>query len=77
MTTTNSQLSAAIAEAVDGQLTDKKWYLSKTFWANTVSGLIVIAQIKYGFVAPVEYQMLALSFINMGLRKITNTPVIW
>jgi len=37
----------------------------------------VIAQVSYGFVFPVEYQMLAMSLINMGLRKISNDPITW
>jgi hypothetical protein len=75
--TTNTQLSAALAEAVTGQITDKKWYVSKTFWTNIVSGGLVAVQIRYGFIVPPEYQMVLLSFVNIGLRKITNTAVVW
>ena len=75
--TTNTQIDAAVAEAVEGQLSGKKWYVSKTFWTNVVTGGLVMAQIQWGFVVPMEYQMLALSAINIALRKITNTPVVW
>ena len=75
--TTNQKISEAITEAVEGEITGKKWYYSKTFWANILAGLAVIAQTSYGFVIPVEYQMLALSFVNMGLRKITKGEVTW
>jgi hypothetical protein len=73
----NENLSAAVTEVVEGQITGKKWYYSKTFWANIVAGVAVIAQVSYGFVFPLEYQMLAMSFINMGLRKISAGEITW
>jgi hypothetical protein len=73
----NDNLTAAVSEVVEGQIVGKKWYYSKTFWANIVAGVAVIAQVSYGFVFPVEYQMLAMSLINMGLRKISNDPITW
>jgi hypothetical protein len=75
--TMNDNLNAAVTEAIADQITGKKWYYSKTFWTNIVAGLAVVAQASYGFVLPVEYQMLALSFINMGLRKISTGEVTW
>jgi hypothetical protein len=73
----NENLTAAVTEVVEGQITGKKWYYSKTFWANIVAGAAVIAQVSYGFVFPLEYQMLAMSFINMGLRKISAGEITW
>ena len=73
----NENLTAAVTEVVEGQITGKKWYYSKTFWANIVAGVAVIAQVSYGFVFPLEYQMLAMSFINMGLRKISAGEITW
>jgi uncharacterized membrane protein YagU involved in acid resistance len=73
----NENLTAAVTEVVEGQITGKKWDYSKTFWANIVAGVAVIAQVSYGFVFPVEYQMLAMSFINMGLRKISAGEITW
>jgi hypothetical protein len=73
----NENLSAAVTEVVEGQITGKKWYYSKTFWANIVAGVAVIVQVSYGFVFPVEYQMLVLSLVNMGLRKISSGEVTW
>jgi len=58
-------------------MTGKKWYYSKTFWTNIIAGVAVIVQASYGFVLPVEYQMVALSLINMALRKITTGAVTW
>jgi hypothetical protein len=73
----NENLAAAAAEVVTDQIIGKKWYYSKTFWANIVAGLAVIVQTNYGFVLPIEYQMLALSLINMGLRKISSGEITW
>jgi hypothetical protein len=73
----NENLTAAVTEVVEGQLTGKKWYYSKTFWANIVAGVAVIAQVSYGFVFPVEYQMLVLSIVNMGLRKVSSGEINW
>lgn len=76
-TTTNENVKAAITEAVEGELLGKKWYLSKTFWANVAAAAMIVVQIKYGFVVPVEYQSLGLTVINLALRKITKEPVVW
>jgi hypothetical protein len=73
----NENLTSAVSEVIEGQITGKKWYYSKTFWANIIAGVAVIAQASYGFVLPVEYQMLALSFVNMGLRKISAGEITW
>ena len=74
---TNQQITQAVAEVIEGEMTGKKWYYSKTFWANIIAGVAVVAQTSYGFVFPMEYQMLALSLVNMGLRKITTGAVTW
>jgi hypothetical protein len=73
----NAQLKDAVNEALNSEIVGKKWYVSKTFWANVVAGLTMIGQIKYGFLIPAEYQMMIMSFVNIGLRKITKDPVIW
>jgi hypothetical protein len=73
----NQQITQAVAEVIEGEMTGKKWYYSKTFWANIIAGAAVIAQTSYGFVLPVEYQMLALSLVNMGLRKISAGAITW
>ena len=74
---TNQQITQAVAEVIEGEMTGKKWYYSKTFWANIIAGVAVVAQTSYGFVLPLEYQMLALSLVNMGLRKISAGTVTW
>jgi hypothetical protein len=55
----------------------KKWYQSKTLWANAVSILAVLVQLKYGYVVPVELQGIALGVVNIGLRAITKEEIIW
>ena len=74
---TNQQITQAVAEVIEGEMTGKKWYYSKTFWANIIAGVAVVAQTSYGFVFPMEYQMLALSLVNMGLRKISTGTITW
>ena len=69
--------AAAVSEIVTSQLMGKKWYFSKTFWTNVVATLTLSLQIKYGFILGPEYQAVALSLLNIGLRKLTNEPIIW
>jgi hypothetical protein len=73
----NTALSAAATEALVDQVTGKKFYMSKTFWANIVLAAAIFAQMKYGFVFAPEIQALALTGINLALRKITKEPVTW
>ena len=73
----NKDLDAAVVEALTSEMTGKKWYFSKTFWANVIAGLTVTAQIKYGFIIDPSYQMLGMTFVNIVLRKITKEEVVW
>jgi hypothetical protein len=77
MSDVNSAIAAAASEALVSQVTGKKFYLSKTFWVNVVCAAALGLQMRYGFVIGAELQALALTAINLGLRKITNQPVIW
>ena len=77
MSDVNSAIAAAASEALVSQVTGKKFYLSKTFWVNVVCAAALGLQMKYGFVIGAELQALALTAINLGLRKITNQPVTW
>jgi hypothetical protein len=76
-TVVNEQIIEAVIEALVGEATGKKWYYSKTFWANIVAGALVIVQTNYGFVVPAEYQMLIMGVVNMGLRKISSGAITW
>jgi hypothetical protein len=77
MTDVNSAIAAAASDALVSQVTGKKFYLSKTFWVNIVCAAALGLQMRYGFVIGAELQALALTAINLGLRKITNQPVTW
>jgi len=50
----------------------KKFWKSKTFWANLIALVALALQIEYGFVASIELQAVALGFANLILRKYTN-----
>ncbi len=77
MTEKNTAIAAAMSEAIEGQLTGKKFWQSKTFWANIVLGGAVIVQTQTGFVIGPELQSLIIVGINLVLRKITKDAVIW
>lgn len=65
------------AEAVALELTGKKWYTSKTVWANSFAILALAVQTKYGFIVGPEWQALILSGVNLALRKITKEEIVW
>ncbi len=75
--TTNSAASDAIAEAVAGQLSGKKFYQSRTFWVNVIAAGAMVLQARYGFIIGPEYQAVALSVVNLVLRKVTSESIIW
>jgi hypothetical protein len=77
MTTVNEAISAATADAIVSQVTGKKFYLSKTFWVNILCAGALAVQMKYGFVVGADLQALALTGVNLILRKITEQPVVW
>lgn len=57
--------------------TVKKVWESKTFWVNVVAGAAMLAQMRWGFVISPETQAVALSAINVVLRKITKDAITW
>lgn len=65
------------AEVMALELVGKKWYTSKTVWANAFAIAAVAAQTKYGFIIGLEWQTLFLSGINLVLRKITKEEIVW
>jgi len=75
--TVESSVTTAAMDVMLSNAVGKKWYVSKTFWANVVAALALFAQIKYGFLISPELQAIAMSFVNIGLRKFTNEPIIW
>lgn len=50
----------------------KKIWHSKTIWANILSIIGILITARYGVTIDVETQALALGFVNIALRLITN-----
>jgi len=55
-----------------------KWYASKTLWTNS---LVLVAMIVQGVtgreVISLEIQAMLLSVVNIILRFVTKSPVVW
>lgn len=75
--TVESNVTNAAADVLLSNAIGKKWYVSKTFWANVIAATALVAQIKYGFIFGADTQALGLTFINIALRKFTSEPIIW
>jgi len=50
----------------------KKWYKSKTLWANIIYLIALLVQEKYGFIISIEEQLAVLAIINLILRAVTK-----
>lgn len=55
----------------------KKWYTSKTLWANLVSVAGVFTAQFFGFEIGAEKAMAILGVINMVLRFVTKSEIVW
>jgi hypothetical protein len=56
----------------------KKWYTSKTLWANSVAIAAIVAQgITGRELIPAEYQAVFLGVVNTVLRIVTKAEVVW
>lgn len=55
----------------------KKWYTSKTLWANLIGIVGVFTAEKFGYVITPEQTVSILGGINMVLRLITKSAVTW
>lgn len=73
----NTALNAAVTEVVTAQLVGKKFWQSKTFWANIILGGAIIVQANTGFFITPELQTLILVGVNLALRKLTKDPIVW
>ena len=54
----------------------KHFYQSKTFWANVLGIVAMVAQMEYGWVLPAEWQVSILALLNMVLRLVTKTEIV-
>lgn len=70
----NEVKDEVVSEVLSG---NKKWYTSKTIWVNLLAAAAIAVQSKYGFAVPIEYQAMALSGVNLILRKITKGEISW
>lgn len=55
----------------------KSWYESKAIWLNAIAIVVLIAQIEWGLIIPMEVQAIILAGINFVLRLITGKPIEW
>ena len=55
----------------------KKWYTSKTIWVNGVAVITSVVAARFGYALPVEAQAGILAGINILLRKLTKTEIVW
>lgn len=50
---------------------------SKTFWVNILAVIAMLAQSYTGFVLSPEAQASILAGLNIGLRIVTKSEVVW
>lgn len=56
----------------------KAWYLSKTLWVNAIALIAMVLQGVFNKeIISIELQATILSLINMVLRLITKSAVVW
>jgi hypothetical protein len=56
----------------------KKFWESKTFWANLIGiGAMVAQSVNGSFVMPPEWQAAILAVINIVLRLVTKQEIVW
>lgn len=70
-------VNAATTAALTDQLQGKKWYLSKILWVNLIAAAAMVVQMNYGFIFDANFQTLALTLVNIGLRSISKDPIVW
>lgn len=70
-------VKTAVAEVITSGVDGKKFYLSKTFWANVIMAVAIVVQAQFGFIIGPEIQALIISAVNLYLRKITKEPIVW
>ncbi len=55
----------------------KKWYASKTIWANVVAVVTSVVAARFGYVISAEVQAGLLAGMNVLLRKVTKSEIVW
>jgi hypothetical protein len=58
------------------EVTEKKWFHSRTLWVNIIATVAIIAQGAFGnFIIDPEMQVAVLGMVNVLLRVITKVPL--
>lgn len=55
----------------------KKWYASRTLWANALHIVATVIRAKYGYVMSPEIEVALLAMGNAALRAITKEEIVW
>ena len=55
----------------------KEWWKSRTLWVNAIAFGAVIVQLFTGFVIAPEGQLAILTVVNILLRIITRSELVW
>lgn len=55
----------------------KKWYTSRTIWVNGVAVLTAVVAARFGYTLSPEVQTGVLAAINVLLRKVTKSEIVW
>jgi hypothetical protein len=53
------------------------WYTSKTLWVNALAVIALVAQSQWGYVLTPESQVAILGVVNLVLRAVTKTEIVW
>lgn len=55
----------------------KLWYCSRMLWINIISIAVIIAQGQFGYIISPQSQVAILAIINIILRGVTKSEVVW
>ena len=55
----------------------KKWWTSKTIWANALALVASIVMERFGVDVDEQYLVWALAIVNLVLRKVTKEEIAW
>jgi hypothetical protein len=54
----------------------KKWWMSKTLWANAIAAIALFLQSQFGYQLDPVMQGYILAGLNFVLRFVTKDPVV-
>jgi len=59
------------------EIDPKLWWTSKTFWTNIIVVIAIWLNNEYGMAIDPSVQASILGAVNLILRAITKTPIVW